>query len=42
MKMCYAAMTKGSIALGVELLVAARKLGVDQDVFENLRHVISP
>lgn len=29
-KMCYAAMTKGSIALGVELLVAARKLGVEQ------------
>lgn len=29
-KMCYAAMTKGSIALGVELLVAARKLGVAQ------------
>ena len=29
-KMCYAALTKGSIALGTELLVAARKLGVDQ------------
>lgn len=29
-KMCYAAITKGSIALGVELLVAARKLGVEQ------------
>jgi len=29
-KMCYAALTKGSIALGTELLIAARKLGVDQ------------
>ena len=29
-KMCYAAMTKGTIALGMELLIAARKLGVEQ------------
>ena len=29
-KMCYAALTKGSIALGMELLIAARKLGVEQ------------
>ena len=29
-KMCYAALTKGSIALGMELLMAARKLGVEQ------------
>jgi 3-hydroxyisobutyrate dehydrogenase-like beta-hydroxyacid dehydrogenase len=29
-KMCYAALTKGSIALGTELLMAARKLGVDK------------
>jgi 3-hydroxyisobutyrate dehydrogenase-like beta-hydroxyacid dehydrogenase len=29
-KMCYAALTKGSIALGTELLIAARKLGIDQ------------
>ncbi len=29
-KMCYAALTKGSIALGAELLIAARKLGVDK------------
>jgi 3-hydroxyisobutyrate dehydrogenase-like beta-hydroxyacid dehydrogenase len=28
-KMCYAAMTKGVQALGVELLVAARRLGVE-------------
>ena len=27
-KMCYAALTKGSIALGAELLIAAQKLGV--------------
>ena len=29
-KMCYASMTKGTVALGMELLIAARKLGVDQ------------
>ena len=29
-KMCYAALTKGSIALGTELLMAARKLGVEK------------
>lgn len=29
-KMCYAALTKGSVALGAELLIAARKLGVDK------------
>lgn len=29
LKMCYAAMTKGVQALGTELLVAARRLGVD-------------
>lgn len=29
-KMCYAALTKGSVALGTELLIAARKLGVDK------------
>jgi 3-hydroxyisobutyrate dehydrogenase-like beta-hydroxyacid dehydrogenase len=28
-KMCYASYTKGAVALGVELLIAARKLGVD-------------
>jgi 3-hydroxyisobutyrate dehydrogenase-like beta-hydroxyacid dehydrogenase len=33
-KMCYAALTKGTTALGTELLIAARKLGVDQ-VLEN-------
>jgi 3-hydroxyisobutyrate dehydrogenase-like beta-hydroxyacid dehydrogenase len=29
-KMCYASITKGTVALGVELLIAARKLGVEQ------------
>jgi 3-hydroxyisobutyrate dehydrogenase-like beta-hydroxyacid dehydrogenase len=29
-KMCYASITKGAVALGVELLIAARKLGVEQ------------
>jgi 3-hydroxyisobutyrate dehydrogenase-like beta-hydroxyacid dehydrogenase len=28
-KMCYASITKGAMALGVELLIAARKLGVE-------------
>jgi 3-hydroxyisobutyrate dehydrogenase-like beta-hydroxyacid dehydrogenase len=28
-KMCYAAFTKGAVALGVEMLIAARRLGVD-------------
>ena len=37
LKMCYAALTKGSIALGTELLVAARKLGVDQLLDKELR-----
>lgn len=30
LKMCYGAITKGAVALGVELLVAARKLGVSE------------
>jgi 3-hydroxyisobutyrate dehydrogenase-like beta-hydroxyacid dehydrogenase len=36
-KMCYAAMTKGTTALAVELLMAARKLGVDQALEKELR-----
>jgi 3-hydroxyisobutyrate dehydrogenase-like beta-hydroxyacid dehydrogenase len=36
-KMCYAAMTKGTGALVVELLVAARRLGVDQALEKELR-----
>lgn len=29
-KMCYGAVTKGAVALGIELLIAARRLGVEQ------------
>jgi 3-hydroxyisobutyrate dehydrogenase-like beta-hydroxyacid dehydrogenase len=36
-KMCYAAMTKGTTALATELLVAARRLGVEQAVERELR-----
>lgn len=36
-KMCYAAMTKGTTALAVELLVAARKLGVEEALERELR-----
>jgi 3-hydroxyisobutyrate dehydrogenase-like beta-hydroxyacid dehydrogenase len=36
-KMCYGAMTKGTTALAVELLVAARKLGVEQALEKELR-----
>ena len=31
-KMCYASITKGALALGMELLITARKLGVEQAV----------
>ena len=36
-KMCYAAMTKGTTALAVELFMAARKLGVEQALEKELR-----
>ena len=36
-KMCYAAMTKGTTALAVELLMAARMLGVEQALEKELR-----
>ena len=36
-KMCYAAMTKGTTALALELLVAARRLGVEQALEKELR-----
>jgi 3-hydroxyisobutyrate dehydrogenase-like beta-hydroxyacid dehydrogenase len=36
-KMCYAASTKGATALAFELLVAARKLGVEQALEKELR-----
>jgi 3-hydroxyisobutyrate dehydrogenase-like beta-hydroxyacid dehydrogenase len=36
-KMCYASMTKGAMALGMELLIAARKLGVEQQVVAEMK-----
>jgi len=36
-KMCYGAMTKGTTALAVELLMAARMLGVEQALEKELR-----
>lgn len=36
-KMCYGAVTKGAVALGVELLIAARKLGVEQTLDAEFR-----
>lgn len=36
-KMCYGAMTKGTTALAVELLMAARKLGIEQSLEKELR-----
>ena len=35
-KMCYASFTKGTMALGMELLIAARKLGVEQALDKEL------
>ena len=36
-KMCYASYTKGAVALGVEMLMAARRLGVDQALDRELQ-----
>jgi 3-hydroxyisobutyrate dehydrogenase-like beta-hydroxyacid dehydrogenase len=36
-KMCYGAMTKGAVALGVESLIAAEKLGVGQALMQEMR-----
>lgn len=36
-KMCYAALTKGTTAIATELLVAARKLGVYDTLVAELR-----
>ena len=36
-KMCYASMTKGAMALGMELLIAARKLGVEEQVVAEMK-----
>lgn len=38
LKMCYGALTKGLQALGVELLVAARALGLEQALAEEQAH----
>jgi 3-hydroxyisobutyrate dehydrogenase-like beta-hydroxyacid dehydrogenase len=39
-KMCYAAITKGAVALEMELLIAARKLGVEQVLEAEFRESI--
>lgn len=36
-KMCYASYTKGAVALGVEMLMAARRLGVDAALDKELQ-----
>lgn len=36
-KMCYASYTKGAVALGVEMLMAARRLGVDEALDRELQ-----
>lgn len=36
-KMCYASYTKGALALGVEMLCAARRLGVDAELDRELQ-----
>ncbi len=41
LKMCYAAMTKGLIALGTELLVAARLMGLDDALRDEQRESIA-
>jgi len=35
-KMCYASYTKGAVALGVEMLMAARRLGIDEELDREL------
>jgi 3-hydroxyisobutyrate dehydrogenase-like beta-hydroxyacid dehydrogenase len=37
LKMCYSAIAKGALALGMELLIAARKLGVENALEQELR-----
>ena len=36
-KMCYASYTKGAVALGVEMLMAARRMGVDEALDRELQ-----
>lgn len=40
-KMCYAAYTKGAVALGVEMLMAARRLGVDAALNRELQESLA-
>ncbi len=40
LKMCYAALTKGLIALGTELLMAAHLMGLDQALRDEQRESI--
>jgi len=36
LKMCYAALTKGLTAIGTELLIAAHRLGLDQELWDEV------
>ncbi len=40
-KMCYASYSKGAVALGVEMLMAARRLGVDEALDRELRESLA-
>lgn len=40
-KMCYASYTKGAVALGVEMLVTARRLGVDEALDHELQESLA-
>ncbi len=40
-KMCYASYTKGAVALGVEMLMTARRLGVDAALDRELRESLA-
>jgi 3-hydroxyisobutyrate dehydrogenase-like beta-hydroxyacid dehydrogenase len=40
-KMCYASYTKGAVALGVEMLVTARRLGVDAALDRELQESLA-
>lgn len=40
-KMCYGALTKGAVALGMELLIAARRLGVEQSLENELNESLA-
>jgi 3-hydroxyisobutyrate dehydrogenase-like beta-hydroxyacid dehydrogenase len=38
LKMCYAALTKGLTAIGTELLIAAHRLNLDEQLWDELSH----